>query len=63
MENGDSSAGVSEAELIDEEDLFVAALAELNQYFNGVACAAKATNKNTTVKIVNYTINNNKHNN
>ena len=47
MENGGSSAGVSEAELIDEEDLFVAALAELNQYFNGVACAAKATNKNT----------------
>ena len=49
MENGSASSGSSKAELIEEEDLFVAALAELNQYFEGVACAAKTYKKEPKV--------------
>ena len=45
MQHGGESGGPSSAELDDEEDLFVAAIAELNKYFHGVACAAKAFNK------------------
>ena len=33
MENGSASSGLSNAELIEEEDLFVAALGELNIFF------------------------------
>ena len=45
IEQGSEPGGASQAELQDEEDLFVAALAELNAYFSGVACAAKAFTK------------------